>query len=147
MLGKLAIHQGDLKTAVEYFKKAEELDSGSPSLKRCLEIVEFVEHRMGKEKVEDLENGIASLLNIMGADKVRQGLYLEGQEHCEHALIFAKSPDAKAAIYYNLGICEARRGNKKEAVSYFYRSIDIRPNYTNSINALEQFGIDVMNAG
>ncbi|WP_159455333.1 response regulator [Pseudobacteriovorax antillogorgiicola] len=142
-LGELELHRGNCQAGIEYFQKALSHDTGSPTIQKDLELANLIKEKLAHYSVKDLENGLGSFLNSLAIEKVRRGQYEDGEGHYEKALCFSGNVVAKAKLYYNMGICEARQGRRSEAVSYFFRSVDLLPDYNRSIEALRKFGYDI----
>lgn len=141
LLGALEIHVGTIHKGINLFKKAIAIDPGGPVSQRLEELIKYI-HQIQHFKIDELENGLATVLHTLAQSKLQDGHYKDMQWLYERALLFTNIRKARAKVYYNLGICQARLGNRSEAVSNFFRSMDLIPGYGKPVDALQRFGYD-----
>ncbi|NRA65945.1 MAG: response regulator [Pseudobacteriovorax sp.] len=143
ILGLLDFHNGQFDRGMVYFDAIRSEDPESPLNRSLIEIINFVRGRFTPAQITQLTNGLGFCLNRLALQSTQLGQYKEGSEFYSIALMFASEREAKAKLYYNLGICEARMGNRVNAMHNFFRSLDLLPNFSITVEALRRFGFEV----
>ena len=78
----------------------------------------------------------------MSNDKTKESQYDEAINIYEKALAITRDAEARSKLFFNIGVCCARLGQKEHAISALYRAVDLKPNFGKPIDALKMFGID-----
>ncbi len=142
-LGFLEFHFGNFEKGMFYIDTVYAEDPSSPAVSSVFDMINFVKSSFSPDDVKSLRNGVGHCLNRLAWNNVQEGHYQMGEDVYHRAINFCGDRQAKAKIYYNMGVCEARMGHKKPAMSNFFRSIDLFPNYKKSVDALKMFGFEV----
>ena len=142
LLADLAFHKGNTSLGRDLIEKAQALDPLSPKVLLATEVLEYIEGRFSGVKISSLENGLASMLAFMSNDKTKESQYDEAINIYEKALAITRDAEARSKLFFNIGVCCARLGQKEHAISALYRAVDLKPNFGKPIDALKMFGID-----
>lgn len=142
-LGLLEFHEGNFEKGMLYIDAVYAEDSGSPAINSILDMTNFIRSNFNEDDLSKLRNGLGHCLNRLAWRSVQGGHYQSGQEIYQKAIHFCGDRVSKAKLYYNIGVCKARMGQKKQAMSSFFRSLDLFPNFQKSVDALRMFGFEV----
>ena len=123
---------GDLEAAADGFKKALSIDPSLTGAYDNLAVVYSLRRRMDRarsylEKALQMEAHDYTAWNSLGNHYANTGDYGEA-ERCFMQLNRADEPMLRAMGYQNLGVVEMTKGNSREALGDWQKSLDLEPN-------------------
>lgn len=128
--GNVIFNQGDTAKAVEYFKKASELDPQSASFHFALGNALSRSGRMDESiaqyrKTLEIMPNDAEAANNLAYTLLQAGRATDAIQYFQRALQIQPSYQA----YYNLGYVYGRSGNATEALACFQEAIKLQPQF------------------
>ncbi len=141
-MGNVKRDLGDMGRAEHYYKLALERDAFcSGALNGMAEIL-FLrgDLEQSRETIakSHLAEQLATRLNRMGIEMVKQGKYQESLDHYTKAQYVLPQQEKGPMLFYNIGLCYARWGKYSKASEFLRIALIKDPNYQKAQELLER---------
>jgi len=138
-LGKIYLTKGKIKEAGKVFKKALQVGSKDALVQKTIGEIYLEEGHIGKaasafKESLNLKKEVA-VYKLLGIVLERSGKAFEAISEFNKALLI--DPD-DAALYFNIGRAYFESNEKKKALQFFKKTLEVDPGFKDAKNILEQ---------
>ena len=129
VLGNAFLHRGDVEDGIASLTKAGELNPGSAEIFATLgdtyqKITKFHEALNAYQRATVIEPDNVNHTICAGLYAIFTGQHETASEYLEQAL---EKNSVIPQIHYGLGVIKAETGNKKEAVKFMHKALELDP--------------------
>lgn len=127
LAGSSHLHEHETDEAKKFFDQALEVDSSSQEARRAIQTCDNMDDYFRKHGRKGVPGNLASLLNIIAVNLVRNNQVIDALEQYQSAFDFAQDNEDKARVAFNIGLGHMRGKDHGQANQWFNKSLEIHP--------------------